>query len=201
MSKISWKPGTMIYPLPAVLVSCGENIEEYNVLTIAWTGTINTNPPMCSISIRPSRHSYEIIKRTGEFVINLTNEKLARATDWCGVRSGAKENKWEKMEITPAPAKIVKAPVIAESPVNIECRVKDIIKLGSHDMFISEVVNVMVDEDYINSETGALELSRAGLICYVHGQYCKIGSGIGKFGWSVKKKKSKKNKSKKTRKI
>jgi len=201
MAKTNWKPGTMLYPLPAVLVSCGENPEEYNLLTIAWTGTINSDPPMCSISIRPSRHSYEIIKRTGEFVINLTTEKLARATDWCGVRSGKNENKWEKMGLTPSPAKIVKAPVIAESPVNIECKVKEIIKLGSHDMFLAEVVNVMADENFIDPKTGAFDLNRAGLICYVHGQYCKVGTGIGKFGWSVKKKMRRKVKTKKSKKI
>jgi len=200
MTKTNWKPGTMLYPLPAVLVSCGETPEEYNLLTIAWTGTINSDPPMCSISIRPSRYSYDIIKRTGEFVINLTTEKLARATDWCGVHSGKNENKWEKMGITHSPAKIVKAPVISESPVNIECKVKDIIKLGSHDMFLAEVVNVMAEEKFINPKTGSFDLNRAGLICYVHGQYCKVGTGIGKFGWSVKKKKNRKMKTKKSKK-
>lgn len=197
MTKTNWKPGTMLYPLPAVLVSCGETPEEYNLLTIAWTGTINSDPPMCSISIRPSRYSYDIIKRTGEFVINLTTEKLARATDWCGVRSGKNENKWEKMNLTPSPATIVKAPIIAESPINIECKVKSIIKLGSHDMFLAEVVNVIADEKYIDPKTGSFNLKRAGLICYVHGNYCKIGESIGNFGWSVKKKKKKRKNKKK----
>ena len=146
MAKTYWKPGTIIYPLPAVMVSCGETPEEQNIITIAWTGTICSDPPMCYISVRPSRHSYEIIKRTGEYVINLTTEKLAKATDWCGCRSGSKYNKWEEMGLTPAPAKFVKAPIIEESPVNIECRVKEIIDLGVHHMFISEVLGVSVDD-------------------------------------------------------
>lgn len=129
----------MIYPLPAVLVSCGETPEEYNMLTVAWTGTICSDPAMCYISVRPERHSYEIIKRTGEFVINLTTESLARATDWCGVRSGKDYDKWKQMGLTPAPAAVVKAPIIEQSPVSIECRVKQIIPLGTHDMFIAEV--------------------------------------------------------------
>ena len=152
MARTYWKPGTIIYPLPAVMVSCGENPEEYNIITIAWTGTINSDPPMCYISVRPGRHSYDIIKRTGEYVINLTTEKLAKATDWCGCRSGKKYNKWKEMNLTPAPAKIVKAPIIEESPVNIECVVKNIVELGSHHMFISEVVSVSVDDEYLNEQ-------------------------------------------------
>ncbi|MBR5334528.1 MAG: flavin reductase family protein, partial [Alistipes sp.] len=144
--KQSWKPGTMIYPLPAVLVSVGENEEEYNLFTVAWTGTVCTNPPMCYISVRPERHSYDILKRTGEFVINLTTSRLARATDWCGVRSGRDYDKFKEMGLTPVAAAQVKAPVVKESPVAIECRVKQVIPLGSHDMFIAEVVNVLVDE-------------------------------------------------------
>ncbi len=191
MSKVNWKPGTMLYPLPVVLVSCGETPEEYNVLTIAWTGTLSSEPPMCYISVRPSRHSYEIIKRTGEYVINLTTEELARATDWCGVQSGKKVNKWEKMGLTPAPATIVKAPIIAEAPVNIECKVKEVMNLGSHHMFISDVVNVIADDRYIDPETGAFSLKKADPICYSHGHYFKMGDPIGKFGWSVEKKKKK----------
>lgn len=189
--KQSWKPGTMIYPLPAVLVSCGESDEEYNLFTVAWTGTVCTNPPMCYISVRPERHSYEIIKRTGEFVINLTNLRLSRATDWCGVRSGRDYDKFAEMGLTAESAAVVKAPIVAESPVAIECRVKQIIPLGSHDMFLADVVNVLVDEEYINSETGKLELERADMITYSHGEYFRLGEAIGHFGWSVRKKKRK----------
>ena len=196
MAKTYWKPGTIIYPLPAVMVSCGETEEEYNIITIAWTGTINSDPPMCSISVRPGRHSYEIIKRTGEFVINLTTEKLAKATDWCGCRSGSKYNKWKEMNLTPAPAKVVKAPIIEESPVNIECKVKNIIELGSHHMFIAEVVGVSVDEKYLN-ENKAFSFSLANPLIYSHGHYFGLGKKIGKFGWSVEKKKRKKKPAKK----
>lgn len=188
MAKIHWKPGTMIYPIPAVMVSCGHDPAEYNIITIAWTGTINSDPPMCSISVRPGRHSYDIIKRTGEFVINLTTEELARATDWCGCRSGRKYNKWEKMKLTPAPGKVVKAPIIEESPVNIECVVKDVLELGTHHMFLAEVVNVSVDEQYLNEEK-AFSLSKARPLVYSHGHYFGLGKMIGKFGWSVQKKK------------
>lgn len=187
--KQSWKPGTMIYPLPAVLISCGENEQEYNLFTVAWTGTVCTNPPMCYISVRPERHSYEIIKRTGEFVINLTTASLARATDWCGVRSGRDYDKFSEMGLTAEAAAVVKAPIVAESPVSIECRVKQIVPLGSHDMFIADVVNVLVDEEYINPETGKLELERADMIAYSHGEYFRLGKAIGRFGWSVRKKK------------
>lgn len=187
--KQSWKPGTMIYPLPAVLISCGENEQEYNLFTVAWTGTVCTNPPMCYISVRPERHSYEIIKRTGEFVINLTTASLARATDWCGVRSGRDYDKFSEMGLTAEAAAVVKAPIVAESPVSIECRVKQIVPLGSHDMFIADVVNVLVDEEYINPETGKLELERADMITYSHGEYFRLGKAIGHFGWSVRKKK------------
>ena len=187
--KQSWKPGTMIYPLPAVLISCGENEQEYNLFTVAWTGTVCTNPPMCYISVRPERHSYEIIKRTGEFVINLTTASLARATDWCGVRSGRDYDKFSEMGLTAEAAAVVKAPIVAESPVSIECRVKQIVPLGSHDMFIADVVNVLVDEEYINPETGKLELERADMIAYSHGEYFRLGKAIGHYGWSVRKKK------------
>ena len=186
---VSWKPGTLIYPLPAVLISCGSTPEEYNLLTISWVGTICTNPPMCYISVRPERHSYEIIKRNMEFVINLTNEDMAFATDWCGVRSGKDYNKFAEMKLTPAKSEFVKAPIVKESPLSIECRVKEIVKLGSHDMFIAEVMNVQADNRYINPETGEFKLSEAKLIAYSHGQYFKLGKEIGKFGWSVKKKK------------
>lgn len=186
--KQSWKPGTMIYPLPAVLVSVGATEEEYNLFTVAWTGTVCTNPPMCYISVRPERHSYEILKRTGEFVINLTTARLARATDWCGVRSGRDYDKFKEMGLTPVAAAMVKAPVVEESPVAIECRVRQVIPLGSHDMFLADVVNVLVDEEYIDPESGKLDLQRAELIAYSHGEYFRLGEVIDHFGWSVRKK-------------
>lgn len=189
--KEDWKPGTMIYPLPAVLVSCGNTPEEYNIVTIAWTGTICTNPPMCYISVRPERHSAEILKRNMEFVINLTDANTSFATDWCGVRSGSDYNKFREMGLTPGKAAIVNAPIIEESPLCIECRVKEIIPLGSHEMYIADVVNVMADEKYINKETGKFELSDSDPLVYLHGGYYHLGEKIGKFGWSVEKKKTK----------
>ena len=190
--KQDWKPGTMIYPLPAVLISCGSSPDEHNIFTVSWVGTICSDPPMCYISVRPSRHSHEIIKRTGEYVINLTTEALARATDWCGVRSGRDFNKFEEMKLTVGKATLVEAPLIEESPVCIECRVREIIPLGSHDMFISEVVNVKADDQYLDPVTGRFDLQRAGLLAYTHGHYYGLGKKIGKFGWSVQKKKKKK---------
>ena len=190
--KHDWKPGTMIYPLPAVMISCGSSENEYNIFTVSWVGTINSNPPMCYISVRPERHSYEIIKRNREFVINLTTEDLARATDWCGVRSGKDYNKFEEMKLTAGEASIVKAPIINESPLCIECVVKDIIPLGSHDMFISDVVNVKADNRYFDPETGRFNLQLSKLLAYAHGHYYGLGREIGKFGWSVKKKPKKK---------
>ena len=187
MAKISWKPGNMIYPLPAVMVTCANEQGEDNILTIAWTGTICTNPPMTYISVRPERHSYHMIKESGEFVINLTTKKLVKAVDFCGVRSGRTMDKFERMHLTREKAKIVKAPMIAESPVNIECRVIKKLELGSHDMFIARVEAVDVDEDLMD-KNGRLELDRAGLIAYNHGEYFELGKKIGKFGFSVKKK-------------
>ncbi|MFT3751325.1 MAG: flavin reductase family protein [Paludibacter sp.] len=186
---VSWKPGTLIYPLPAVLISCGNSPDNYNLLTISWVGTICTNPPMCYISVRPERHSYEIIKQTGEFVINLTNEEMAYATDWCGVRSGKDYNKFSEMNLTPMKGEMVSAPMVKESPLCIECRVKEIIPLGSHDMFIAEVINVQADTKYIDPNTDTFNLAKARLIAYSHGHYYKLGQEIGKFGWSVQKKK------------
>ena len=186
--KQDWKPGTMIYPLPAILVSCGSTAEEYNLITVAWTGTLCTNPPMCYISVRPERHSYAIIKKNMEFVLNLTTEDMAFATDWCGVRSGHDYDKFEEMRLTPGKATIVSAPIVEESPLNIECRVKEIISLGSHDMFIAEVVNVRADERYLNPQTGKFELSESHPLVYLHGAYYGLGKKIGKFGWSVEKK-------------
>ncbi len=192
--KQDWKPGTMIYPLPAAMISCGNTPEEYNIITVSWVGTICSDPPMCYISVRPSRHSHEIIKRTGNYVINLTTEALARATDWCGVRSGRDFNKFEEMKLTAGKSKLVEAPLIEESPVCIECRVKEIILLGSHDMFISEVVNVKADDQYLDPVTGRFDMQNAGLLAYSHGHYYGLGKRIGKFGWSVEKKKKKKKK-------
>lgn len=197
MMKHNWKPGNMIYPLPAVLVTCGSEPEEYAVLTVAWTGTVCTNPPMCYISVRPERHSYPIIQRNMEFVINLTTKDMAYATDWCGVRSGRDYNKFEEMHLTLGKASVVKAPIIEESPVSIECRVREIVPLGSHHMFIADVVNVQADDRYLNPETGKFELSEADPLVYLHGGYFELGKKIGKFGWSVEKKK-KKQKSKRT---
>ncbi|MBQ8773075.1 MAG: flavin reductase family protein [Muribaculaceae bacterium] len=185
----SWKPGTMIYPLPAVLVSCGNTPERYNLLTVAWTGTICTDPAMCYISVRPERHSYDIIKHDMEFTLNLTTSSMARATDWAGVRSGRDFNKWQETGLTPVGGVKVSSPYVKESPLSIECRVKQIIHLGSHDMFIAEVVNVLADETLIDPDTGAFDLSKAGLIAYSHGAYYELGRQIGRFGWSVKKKK------------
>ncbi|MEA4983000.1 MAG: flavin reductase family protein [Paludibacter sp.] len=188
-SHVSWKPGTMIYPLPAALISCGNTPENYNLLTVSWLGTICSNPPMCYISVRPERHSYQLIKESGEFVINLTNEAMAFATDWCGVRSGRDYHKFSKMKLSPVKAEMLDAPMIKEAPLCIECKVKEIIPLGSHDMFIADVVNIQADKQYIDPETDTFDLAKAKLIAYSHGHYYKLGEEIGKFGWTVKKKK------------
>jgi len=196
MAKLLWKPGTMVYPLPAAMISCGSEPSEYNILTVSWTGTICTDPPMCYISVRPARHSYNIIRKNKEFVLNLTTKKLAFAADWCGVKSGKDHNKFSEMNLTPVPASEIKAPLIRESPVNIECRVRDIVELGSHHMFISDVVAINADKKYFNAKTGTFRLSDAELICYSHGRYYETGRMIGKFGFSVekiKKKRKKKN--------
>lgn len=187
--KREFKPGTMVYPLPAVMVSCGKTAEEYNIFTASWVGTICSEPAMCYVSIRPSRHSYDIIKRNGEFVINLTTEELAYATDWCGVKSGRDFNKFEEMKLTPQKTSVIDSVLIKESPLSIECKVKEIIPLGSHDMFIAEVVNVLADEKFMDPETDAFKLEDAKLMAYSHGNYFKMGEKIGKFGWSVQKKK------------
>jgi len=191
MSKLLWKPGTMIYPLPAVMVTCGSAPEEYNIITISWTGTLCTDPPMCYISVRPIRHSYEIIKKNREFVINLTTKDLAFATDWCGVKSGKDHDKFRETGLTPAKASVVNAPMIEESPVNIECIVKEIKELGSHHIFISEVVAVNADQKFFDNSTGVFRLVEANPLCYIHGKYYESGSYLGKFGFSVEKKKKK----------
>ncbi|HFB61873.1 MAG TPA: flavin reductase family protein [Bacteroidetes bacterium] len=194
MQKVTWKPGTMLYPLPAVMVSCGAEPEEYNIVTVAWTGIVNTGPPMCYISLRKSRHSHGLISKTGEFVINLTTRELAFATDWCGVKSGRDVDKFKEMKLHPVAADKVKAPLIAESPVNLECVVKQVIELGTHDMFLADIVAVHGDKKYLDPETGAFDLARAQPIAYSHGKYYALGSFIGKFGFSVRKKKKKKAK-------
>ncbi len=190
MSKINWKPGTFIYPIPVVMVSSG-TMEKSNIITVAWTGILNTNPAMCYISMRPERHSYNIIKESGEFVINLTTQQLAYATDWCGVKSGKNVDKFKEMKLTKEEGKFVKAPLIKESPISIECKVKEIIPLGSHDMFMAEVLSIDVDEKYID-EKGAFDISKCDLIAYANGGYYPLGDKIGKFGYSVQKKKDNK---------
>ncbi len=187
--KQSWKPGTLIYPVPAVMITCGSDESEYNVFTVSWTGTICTDPAMCYISVRPERYSYPILKKNMEFVINLTTRKLAYATDWCGVRSGKDYNKFQEMKLTPGKAAVVQAPIIEESPLCIECRVREVLALGTHDMFIAEVVNILADEQYIDPQTGTFNMEQADLLAYSHGKYYTLGEMIGKFGWSVKKKK------------
>lgn len=187
MSKKIWKPGTFIYPIPAVLVTSG-NMENSNILTVAWTGILNTNPATVYISVRPERYSYNLIKENKEFVINLTNEKLAFATDWCGVRSGAKFNKFKEMKLTKEKANFVKAPLIKESPVSIECKVIEEKNLGSHTMFVGEVLSIDADEKYFD-EKGAFDISKCKLIAYANGGYYTLGRKIGKFGYSVQKKK------------
>lgn len=179
----------MIYPLPAVLVSCRDKQGNDNILTVAWTGTICTDPAMLYISIRPERHSYKMIKESMEFTINLTTESLAHATDWCGVKSGHDYDKWKECGLTREPGVTVACPSIAESPLNIECRVTEIIPLGSHHMFIARILNVRADEKLIDSETGAFNLGSAKLINYTHGHYYGQGAPIGRFGWTVQKKK------------
>lgn len=187
--KRSWKPGTMIYPLPAVLVTCGSSVGESNMLTVAWVGTINTDPAMCYISVRPERHSYGIIKEQMEFTINLTTADMARQTDWAGVRSGKEYDKWKETGFTPAPGVAVGCPYIDESPLSIECKVTSILPLGSHHMFIAKVVNVIADERYIDADTDRFDLGKAGLLNYTHGHYYSQGEELGRFGFSVKKNK------------
>ena len=189
MAKISWRPGTQIYPLPAVIVTCGDRRENWNMITIAWTGTICSDPPMCYISVRPERFSYPLLTRCMEFTINLTTEEMARATDWAGVRSGKDYNKWKETKLTPIEGEKVSSPTILESPLSIECRVKSIMHLGSHDMFMADVVNVRADTRYFD-EAGRFQLEKAQLIAYSHGHYFSLGEIIGKFGFSVQKPKS-----------
>ncbi len=186
--KEDWKAGTMVYPVPAIMVSCGDIDGEANIFTASWTGTICTNPPMCYVSIRPERYSYDIIKDRMEFALNLSTKALAKETDWCGVVSGRKFDKFKETGLTKDRAKFISAPLISECPISIECKVKDIIKLGSHDMFIANVVNVRVDDKYINKDTGALDLYSADMLSYCHGEYFNLGDFVGYFGWSISKK-------------
>lgn len=189
MKKQKWKPGNMIYPLPAVMVSCGDQ-EKSNIITVAWTGTICTNPPMTYISIRPERYSYNLIKEKGYYVINLTTKNLLKATDFCGVRSGRDYDKFKMMQLNPVVTSETGCPMIEESPVNIECKVKEIIELGSHHMFISDVINVYVDEKYMD-KNNKFNLNDSDLIAYSHGAYFTLGQQLGTFGYSVAKKKKK----------
>ena len=191
MAKKTWKPGNMLYPLPAVLVSAADPEGHDNILTIAWAGTICTNPPMVSISVRPSRYSYKMIRDTGEFVINLTTRELVFAADYCGVRSGRDVDKFMELGLTREKADFVKAPMIGESPVSIECRVKEIKELGSHHMFLAEVLAVHANEKYMD-EQGRFDLNRSCPIVYSHGEYLETGKRVGTFGYSVKKKKNRK---------
>ena len=192
MSKVTWKPGTFLYPLPAVMVSCGD-MEKSNIITVAWTGILNTDPAMVYISVRPTRYSYNIIKETGEFVINLTTRDLTYATDWCGVKTGEKVDKFKEMKLTKEKANFVKCPMIKESPVSVECRVKEIKELGSHHMFVAEVLAINADEKYID-EKGAFDISKCDLIAYSNGNYYAMGKKIGRFGFSVQKNKKRRKK-------
>lgn len=191
MAKQSWKAGNMLYPLPAVMVTAADGEGRDNIITVAWAGTVCTNPPMVSISVRPSRFSYEMIRKTKEFVINLTTEELAFAVDYCGVRSGRDVDKFKEMNLTREKADFVQAPMIQESPVSIECRVTEIKELGSHHMFLAEVLAVHADEAYID-KNNKFQLNKSKLLVYSHGEYLATGKSLGTFGYSVKKKKNKK---------
>lgn len=189
MAKQLWKPSTILNPVPAVLVSCADKQGRPNAITVAWAGTINSNPPMLSISIRKERYSHGLIKEKGQFVVNLTTEALAFATDFCGVKSGRDVDKFQHLKLNTLKASVVDVPLIKESPINIECEVKQILELGSHDMFIAEIVAVNVDEELLNKD-GKLCIERAGLICYSHGEYWSLKKSLGYFGYSVTKRKN-----------
>lgn len=178
----------MIYPVPAVIVTVGAEPEEWNMLTVAWTGTVCSDPAMCYISVRKERHSFPLLMKRMEFTINLTTDMMAKATDWVGVRSGRDYDKWKETGLTPLPGETVASPTIAESPLSIECRVKSVTDLGSHHMFLAEVTNVRADERWIDAETGRFDLASSGLMAYVHGHYHSLGEILGKFGFSVQKK-------------
>ncbi len=196
MSKQVWKPGNMLYPLPAVMVSCGDKEGNANIVTIAWTGTVCTNPAMLYISLRPERHSYQMIKETGEFVVNLTTKDLVYATDYCGVRSGRDVDKFKEMKLTKQKAeKLMYAPIIKESPVSIECKVVEIKELGTHHMFLAQVLAVDIDERYMD-KSGKFRLNSADLMVYSHGEYFNLKEQLGTFGYSVRKKTTTKTKNK-----
>lgn len=184
-----WRAGNMLYPLPAVMVSCALPGEKPNIITVAWTGTVCSSPAMVSISVRPERYSYHMIKESGEFVINLTTQNLVRAADYCGVRSGREVDKFEQMQLTALKAAQVEAPLIGESPVNLECRVEQVIELGSHHMFLARVLAVDVDDRYLD-ERGKFDLNKSGLAVYSHGEYFALGKRLGTFGYSVKRRKN-----------
>lgn len=189
MAKIKWRGGAMLAPVPPALVTCSDG-ERDNVLTVAWTGIVCTDPPKTYISVRPKRFSYDIVKKSGEFAINLTTADLVRAADWCGVYTGAKVDKFERCRLSKEPAQQIGCPILAESPLALECRVTDVIPLGTHDMFLADIVAVDVDEALLD-EHGKLHLERAGLVAYAHGDYFSLGKKLGNFGYSVAKKKKK----------
>ena len=191
MKRQYWKPGNMLYPLPVVMVSCKRKDERPNIITVAWAGTICTNPAMLSISVKPERYSYDIIKESGEFVVNLVTKDMAYETDFCGDKSGKDIDKFKELGLKEAESKIVKVPGIDKSPVNIECKVVEVKELGSHSMFIAKVVSVNVNEALID-ETGRFNLNQADLLTYSHGEYYSLGKKVGTFGYSVKRKKNKK---------
>ena len=186
MAKETWKPGNMLYPVPAVMVSCQIPTEKPNIITVAWAGTVCTNPPMLSISVRPERYSHGIITETGEFVVNLVTKDLVCATDYCGVKSGRDVDKFAETRLTPQASRYVKAPGIEESPVNIECKVTEVTELGSHDMFLAKVVGVTIDNQYMD-DRGKFNLNASGLTAYSHGEYFELGKKLGSFGYSVRK--------------
>lgn len=198
MAKISWKAGTMISPIPAALISCG-TVDKPNVMTASWTGIINTTPPITYVSIRPSRYSHEIISESGEFVINLTTLALAEATDYCGVKSGRNNDKIKKMGLTMTACQNISAPQVEESPVSLECKVIEVKKYGTHDMFIAEILSVNVDDKYVDAK-GKLDLEKAGMLVYSHGEYFTMGRKLGNFGFSVDKKRLKELEKKKVKK-
>ena len=195
MSKVVWKGGTLLAPVPPVMVSCGD-MDNSNIITIAWTGILNSNPPKTYISVRPQRHTFEMIKSTKEFVINLTPSSLVKEADYCGIYTGAKVDKFEKCNFTKAKAETVECPLIEECPMNLECKVTDIVELGSHHMFIADITAINVDESLLG-EDGKLHLEKAKLCAFAHGEYFELGKKIGNFGFSVKKKKTKKHSKKK----
>lgn len=192
MAKVTWKSGTFIYPLPAVMVSCG-TMDKSNIITVAWTGILNTNPATVYISVRPTRYSYKLIKEQGEFVINLTTKNLVRQTDWCGVKTGAKVDKFKELNLHKEKAKFVNCPMIKESPVSVECKVREIQELGSHHVFVADVLAINADNKFID-EKGAFDISKCDLIAYSNGHYYSLGKKLGRFGFSVEKKKGKKSK-------